>query len=280
MARGEVEKHEIFLSGLRVRVQSCCTRTNRYLQRNWSAARVPILRPEAGFDIDVIADESPRIVVDGEVVWSDGDADDLVSGFELWLYRAALKRHARGLSVFHAAALVSDDATVVFSGPSGAGKSSLALAAVRRGWKYFSDEFVVTDGQHVWGWPRAIRFDPPEPGAQRPDYLVGLDTDDDDDAAASREDARSPYYPVEGNALQRVACPAHEVRFVHIERGPQTTLARVSTSIGLKYWTEASFFEPTMSLGMLVGTDRTWRASWRHPDELIDLIEKHDPRQA
>jgi hypothetical protein len=229
-----------------------------------------MLPPEASCDIEVIADGSPRIVVDGEVVWAGGVVEDLVAGFEQWLYRAALEQHQGRFGVFHAAALVSDGATVVFSGPSGAGKSSLALAAVRRGWKYFSDEFVVTDGQRVWGWPRAIRFDPTEPGTPCPDYLRDLDTDDD--AVESQQDVAPPYYAVAGDALQRAACSAREVRFVSVERGTHTTLSHVSTSVGLKYWTEAAFFEPTMSLGSLVGLGRTWRASWRHPEELIDMI--------
>lgn len=272
MERGTLEQHEIFLSGLRVGVRSSCARTNRYLRRHWSAAKSPIVRPEAACDIEVIAtDGSPRIVLDGEVVWSDGEVEDLVAGFEQWLYRVALARHKRQFAVFHAAALVSDASTVVFSGPSGAGKSSLALAAVRRGWSYFSDEFVVTDGRRVWGWPRAIRFDPPRPGAPPPDYLDGLDRDDD--VEASRPSDAPPYYSVPGHALARVARSAHDVRFVRIERGERTTMARVSTGIGLKYLTEASFFVPTMSLGALVGTGRAWRASWRHPDELIDLLE-------
>ena len=270
MARGNLEQHEIFLSGLRVRVQSCCTRTNRYLQRHWSAAKLPMLPTEASCDIEVIADASPRIIVDGEVVWAGGVVEDLVAGFEDRLYRAALAQHEGRFGVFHAAALVSDGATVVFSGPSGAGKSSLALAAVRRGWKYFSDEFVVTDGQRVWGWPRAIRFDPTEPGAPCPDYLVDLDTDQD--AVESSQDLAPPYYAVNGNAVQHAACSAREVRFVSVERGTDTTLSPVPASVGLKYWTEAAFFEPTMSLGALVGEGRTWRASWRHPEELIDLI--------
>jgi len=270
MARGNLERHEIFLSGLRVRVRSCCALTNRYLRRHWSAATVPLLPPEASCNIEVIADASPRIIVDGEVVWAGGVVEDLVAGFEQRLYQAALEQHEGRFVVFHAAALVSDGATVVFSGPSGAGKSSLALAAVRRGWKYFSDEFVVTDGQRVWGWPRAIRFDPPEPGASCPDYLVDLDTDQD--AVASPQDVAPPYYVVSGGALQRVACSARDVHFVSVERGADTTLSRVSTSLGLKYWTEAAFFEPTMSLGELVGAHRSWRASWRHPEELIDLI--------
>ena len=142
---------------------------------------------------------------------------------------------------------------------------------MRRGWKYFSDEFVVTDGQRVWGWPRAIRFDPPEPGARLPSYLVGLECDDDE--APETRGAGPPYYPVPRDALQRAACVADQVHFVSVERGKQTTLERVSTGVGLKHWIEASFFEPTVSLGALVGMDRTWRASWRTPDELIDLVE-------
>lgn len=270
MARGNLERHEIFLSGLRVGVRSSCARTNRYLRRHWAAATLPIVEPDAECEIEVLAESYPRIVVDGEVLWSDGVVEDLVAGFEQWLYRLALARHKRRFAVFHAAALVSDRRTVVFSGPSGAGKSSLALAAVRRGWKYFSDEFVVCDGRRLWGWPRAIRFDPPEPGAQRPDYLRGLDQDDD--AVESPQDA-APYYAVPGEALQRVACSARDVHFVGIERGAQTSLSPVSAAIGLKYWTEASFFEPSIPLGSLVGADRAWRASWRHPDELVDLIE-------
>ena len=86
------------------------------------------MEPEATCEIDVIADRAPRIVVDGEVLWSDGVVEDLVAGFEQWLYRLALARHKRRFVVFHAAALASDTKTFVFSGPSGAGKSSLALA--------------------------------------------------------------------------------------------------------------------------------------------------------
>ena len=270
MARGNLEQHEIFLSGLRVGVRSSCARTSRYLRRHWAAATVPIVEPDATCEIDVLVEGYPRIVVDGEVLWSDGRAEDLVAGFEQWLYRLALARHKRRFVVFHAAALVSPRGTYVFSGPSGAGKSSLALAAVRRGWKYFSDEFVVSEGLRIWGWPRAIRFDPPKPGAQPPDYLRDLERDDD--AVEPGEEA-APYYAVPGHALQRVACSASEVHFVDVERGARTTLTPLSPAIGLKCLTEASFFEPTIALGSLVGADRAWRASWRHPDELIDVIE-------
>ena len=271
MERGIVEQHEIFLSGLRVGVRSSCRRTSRYLRRHWSAAGRPIVQSGPTCEMEVISDASPRIVVEGEVVWSGGVAEQLVAGFERLLYRLALARHKHEFTVFHAAAVVSGGTTFVFSGPSGAGKSSLALAAVRRGWKYFSDEFVVTDGKHVWGWPRAIRFDPREPDMECPGYLVGLD--DDNDASDTESDAPTPYYPLSAEALQLDACDAHRARFVRIEHAAETKLEPLSSAAGLKHLTEAAFFDPTMSLGALVGPGRTWHATWRHPDELIDLIE-------
>jgi hypothetical protein len=63
------------------------------------------------------------------------------------------------------------------------------------------------------------------------------------------------------------------VHFVLVQRGADTTLSPAAPSIGLKYWTEAAFFEPEVPLGSLVGIERAWRASWRHPDELIALFE-------
>ena len=272
MGRGNLEQHEIFLSGLRVSVRSSCTKTSSYLRRHWAAATWPLVQPCATCEVEVISDALPRIVVAGEVVWSGGGAEDLAGGFEQLLYRIALARHKRQFAVFHAAALVSSGAAFVFAGPSGSGKSSLALTAVRRGWTYFSDEFVVTDGRQVWGWPRAIRFDPPKPGARCPDYLIGLD--DDNDASESSGDTVTPYYPVGAAALQLDPCDARDVHFVRIERAKRTSLEPLSPTAGLKHLTEASFFEPTISLGALVGPGRTWEASWRHPDELIDLIER------
>ena len=271
MERTKVERHDVYLSDVHFRIRSSCAITNRYLRRHWSGATAPIVEPTERCDVEVIADDSPRIVVDGEVLWSDGELEDLVAGFEQRLYGLAIARHRRRFAVFHAAAVVSEQASVVFAGCSGAGKSSLALAAVRRGWRYFSDEFVVADGRRLWGWPRAIRFDPPTAGAQTPDYLADLPLDPD--ALECNRDAGPPFFTVPEGSLERTATPAHEVHFVHVERGAATTLSPATPSLGLKFWTEAAFYEPEVPLGSLVGVERAWRASWRHPDELIALFE-------
>jgi hypothetical protein len=269
--RTDVEQHDVYLSDVHFRIVSSCATTNRYLRRHWRAAGAPIVEPADRCQVEVIADDSPRIVVDGEVLWSDGLREDLVAGFEQRLYGVAMARHRRRFAVFHASALVSDRVSVVFAGRSGAGKSSLALAAVRRGWRYFSDEFAVTDGERLWGWPRAIRFDPPPTKSERPDYLADLPLDPD--ALERDHEGGPPFYSVPEGSLARAARPAREVHFVHVERGADTTLAPATPSLGLKYWTEAAFFPPEVPLGSLVGVDRAWRASWRHPDELIALFE-------
>ena len=227
----DVEHHEIFLSGLRVRVRSSCARTNRYIRKHWCAASIPLVEPWSSCEIEVVAGASPRIVVDREVVWIDGVAEDLLAGFEQWLYRLAIAKHKGRFSVFHAAAVVRDGATVVLAGASGAGKSSLALAAVRRGWKYFTDEFVVTDGERVWGWPRAIRFDPPTPGIPLPEHLRDLETDVD--GRMSPTDAAPPYYPVATAMLPDGASSAESVHLLRVAHGSRSTLSKVSTSAGL-----------------------------------------------
>lgn len=271
MERSNVERHDLYLSDVHFRVRSSCPVTNRYLRRHWSGATAPIVEPTDRCDVEVVADHSPRVVVDGEVLWSEGLLEDLVAGFEQRLYGVAMARHRRRFAVFHAAALVSNRGAVVFAGCSGAGKSSLALAAVRRGWRYFSDEFVVTDGRMLWGWPRAIRFDPPSPDAKRPDYLADLPLDPD--ALECDWKRRPPFFAVPERSLERAPWPAREVHFVRVERGADTTLSPATPSLGLKYWTEAGFYDPEVSLGYLVGVERAWRASWRHPDELIALFE-------
>jgi len=106
MGQGTLETQEIFLSGLRVVVRSSCSSTSRYIARHWRAATTPMLPVEEQCELEVVADATPRIVIDGEVVWSDGERGDLAAGFEHWLYRVALARHQHQWAAFHAAALV------------------------------------------------------------------------------------------------------------------------------------------------------------------------------
>lgn len=69
-----------------------------------------------------------------------------------------LADHCDRYGVFHGGAVVSKGIAWVLCGPSNAGKSSLSVAALKRGYQYYTDEFVITDGEAVWGWPRTPQF--------------------------------------------------------------------------------------------------------------------------
>ncbi len=58
----------------------------------------------------------------------------------------------------HAASLACGGGAVVIAGQSGAGKSTLAASLLRRGWKYYSDEFALVERTtlHVHAFPKAL----------------------------------------------------------------------------------------------------------------------------
>lgn len=260
--------HVLFLSDLRYDIRSSCGHVSAYLEQHWQAAQTPTIDTRRTHRVDVCDGDRARIDIDAETAWLFED-EEHAEAFELLLYRRTLADHEGRFSVFHAAAVADDEHVLVFCGPSGAGKSSLALAAVRRGHQYFTDEFFVTDGHDVWGWPRALRFDPPTPDAALPPWLADLDIDpcnaDNPTSARFRivpPDLRSPS-----------ARPVRSVHFVAIEHGAQTTITPMQPLQALQHWHEASFFEPPAPLGSLCGAGRCWRASWRTPDELLDALE-------
>ena len=57
--------------------------------------------------------------------------------------------HARDVIFIHAGVIGSNDRVVLVPGRSHTGKTTLVAAAVRAGWRYFSDEFAVVDAD---GW--------------------------------------------------------------------------------------------------------------------------------
>ena len=62
-------------------------------------------------------------------------------------------------STLHAAAAQKDGEAILFCGLNGVGKSTLALMLVRLfGYTLLSDNFVLTDGQNVYGFPEQARL--------------------------------------------------------------------------------------------------------------------------
>ena len=184
--------------------------------------------------------------------------------FELVLQRKLFDLHSDRLGVFHAAAFEIHGTAWVLCGPSGAGKSSLSLAALARGFRYYTDEFVVTNGTAVWGWPRTPQFGAPDDRKPLPDWLIS--TEPADEHGTRRR-------PVPRGQVARDVVPAQRVHVVSIGQGPRTLLEPISATMALRCWHEAAFFSSPVSLGRLVGLGRTWRAQWRHPDELLDTLE-------
>ncbi len=71
----------------------------------------------------------------------------------------------KGRSALHAAAVHSNGRAVLICGPNGAGKSTLALILVRRfGFHYLSDNFAITDGETIYGFPEQWRVPPAATG--------------------------------------------------------------------------------------------------------------------
>ncbi|MCP4046981.1 MAG: hypothetical protein GY732_13455 [Gammaproteobacteria bacterium] len=68
-----------------------------------------------------------------------------------------------GYLLLHAATVADKRGMIVAVGPSGAGKTTVALELVRRGMRYFTDEFTVIQGPVIHPFPRSAvrKFDGP-----------------------------------------------------------------------------------------------------------------------
>lgn len=254
----------LYFSDARIEVDSNCPDVDAMIARDWQGARRPIVETTRTHRVQVRASSELVVTFDGELVWREPLDARPADAFELILYRRMIADHCDRFGVFHGAAVHADELAFVFLGPSGAGKSSLAVAAMRRGYRYYSDEFVVTDGTAVWGWPRAPQFGP-VPGSHRaPTWMTDLGPPDGHGTYRS---------PLGAKQIAVSATRTHRIHFVSIEPGPTTRLAPMSSKRALCRWLEAAFFEPPISLGGLVGDGYAWRGQWRHPEELLDALE-------
>jgi hypothetical protein len=91
----------------------------------------------------------------GGVDVADG-VELLLSSLELWV-----AEHAKDRVFVHAGCAVHDGRAIVLPGRTMSGKSSLAVALVRAGASYFSDEFAVLDRRgRVHPYPRPLSIRP------------------------------------------------------------------------------------------------------------------------
>src|SRR5512139_856086 len=120
-------------------------------------------------------DDGLRIYSGGEHAGGSARREDLAFAIERFLYAAMPAWHAPPRVILHAAGVVLGETMLVLAGRSGAGKSSLARALTERGARYATDELVVTDGERIWGIPRAIQFDAVPIDAPLPPWLGEVD---------------------------------------------------------------------------------------------------------
>lgn len=259
-------KHTLYFSDACIELQCNDARIGAALERRWLGAVRSMLPVRKTYRAAVTVASKLRIAFEDEVLWDEHVGEEPEHMVELYLYRGMLAEHRRRFGVFHGAAVTSNRESWVFCGRSGAGKSTLSTAALRRGYRYFTDEFVVTDGNALWGWPRTPEIDvQPSYHRRAPRWLVGFEPVDAQGTAR---------YPLRLAQVARDRAPAERVHLVHLEPGITTRLRPIAPAEALRHWHEAAFHDSPVALGSLVGAQRVWHAQWADPDELLDELER------
>lgn len=140
-----VEAPHEALAMVRQRLPETYTPTDTSPQRVWRLQREPSGMWMA-YDDDGLG---------GGVELADG-VEILLSSLELWV-----AEHAKDRIFVHAGCAVHGGRAIVIPGRTMSGKSSLAIALVRAGASYFSDEFAVLDRRgRVHPYPRPLSIRP------------------------------------------------------------------------------------------------------------------------
>ena len=262
---------ELFVSHVQVVIESRFASATAVLQAIWAAASSPYVPTRQVERFSIEPDPDGWSVLHGDETVHTGLADDDVApAMEGAIYRGLLDWHSQH-TVFHAACVAHGRTPVLFVGSSGSGKSSLALSAVRAGFDYFGDEHVITDGNLVWGLPRAIQFDVLGSDERLPDWLQGADVSS---YRLRDRDGRGkvlPFFSV-GERAARRALPAAEACIFFVARARSTTLRPRSPLEALQGLHEATLGVPHVALGTLVGPRRAFDLEWSDPDAAIDQL--------
>lgn len=156
------ETLRLYLSVLDVRLELHDAPVAAHVLRTiWAAAASPMVpsRAESRYEVRRVPEGYElRNLRGGSCIVRN--PDDLAPTIEQTIYADVVFEHENlGLTLLHAAAFADGERTFLVLGESGAGKSALARAAVEAGLSYLGDEHVATDGELVFGLPRAIHLD-------------------------------------------------------------------------------------------------------------------------
>jgi hypothetical protein len=283
-----MDELSIFASDVHVRVCAPQPELLASLRALWRGCASPLVAPvrqacieiearPAGFELTLSGLAADDGTPQPPVTRLAESQEDVTPLAEALLYRVL--HAARPSSVLlHAACMERDGAALLLLGPSGAGKSSFALAALERGYRYFSDELTISDGRRVWGVPRAIQFEAVAPSAALPARLASTDRAlyrvrlSAPDAADASVPVRVPS-DAELAAQPALASRAQIVRLVHGALGEAERCEPLSALDALVELHEAAFRPPHVDLGALAGRERGYRLTWRDPRPALDLLE-------
>jgi len=141
-----VEAPEDALDVVRRRLPATYTSTDTSPEREWGLQQ---------HSADYWMASDPDGSVGGGATSVDA-VEMLLSSLELWV-----AEHARDRIFVHAGCAVRDGRAIVIPGRTMSGKSSLAIALVRAGAQYYSDEFAVLDRRgRVHPYPRPLSIRP------------------------------------------------------------------------------------------------------------------------
>jgi hypothetical protein len=98
------------------------------------------------------------LIVNGQQIWIEPDADSAESDVRLFLLGSALGAllHQRRMLPLHASAIQTANGAALFVGPSGRGKSTLLAALTQRGYAMLTDDVTALDvdaAGHVTAFP-------------------------------------------------------------------------------------------------------------------------------
>ena len=261
------------ISDVRVELHSDLDELLPALDAVWARCRTPLLPTTRVARFEAVADGECYVVRAEQQSLRVERREDVLPVLESALYRALPGWHA-GRLLLHAACVRSAGQVVLLVGRSGAGKSSLALAAVRRGFDYFSDELTVVDGGRVWGVPRALQFEPVLDAGQLAPWLLGLELA----AYRLRLDGERrgclPLWLPPARQVPDTPAPARGLHVYAIERAARSELAPCSALEALAVLHEAAFAPPQHDLGALLRQGGMGRLRWHEPDAAIDLLEE------
>jgi hypothetical protein len=261
-----------FVSHVGVEVRSSLEDVVQSLSGVWAGCAKPIVPTTCALRFTAEAcGDGFSITGDDQVLCNPELREDVLPLLESAIYRAIPAWHDLQV-LLHAACVRRGPTSLLLLGRSGAGKSSLALAAVRRGFEYYSDEITITDGMRVWGVPRAIQFEPIADGGQPPPWAPEVDLQHYHLRLPGGRRATLPFWLPPADQIPTAPAAANQLCVYAVERGPATLLEPCSPIEALALLHEAAFRPPSLDLGRLVRPGRCGRLSWRDPESAIDLL--------